>query len=200
MTIKAFLSYSTRDKELAGELRELLATASIDLFLAHQTLAPSAEWRQEIKKQISSREIFILLLTKNFHGSKWTDQEVGMAIAQRKTILPLQYPEPPYGFVSDYHAIRVTDLGRTLCDVIRGILSQYPKERSPVRRRFVSALCKSTTFHAALSSLLVLQHNFFPLTRKEKAKILEASKKNNQIGGFKEVTRFILQLKKELES
>jgi hypothetical protein len=67
--INAFLSYSTRDKELAAELRELLATASIDLFLAHQTLAPSAEWRQEIKKQIALREIFILLLREDFHGS-----------------------------------------------------------------------------------------------------------------------------------
>lgn len=199
MAIKAFLSYSTHDKELAGELRELLLTAGIDLFLAHHTLAPSAEWRREIKKQIASREIFILLLTKHFHGSKWTDQEVGMAIALKKTILPLQRTVSPYGFVSDYQAIRVTDLEKSLCELIRGILSQHHKERGSVRRRFVTALCSSTSFHAALSSLLVLQRNFFPLTHKEKAKILEASRRNDQIGGFREVTRFISKLKKELE-
>src|SRR5439155_14043835 len=118
------------DKHLAGELRELLLTASIDLFLAHHTLAPSAEWGQEIKKQIASREVFILLLTEDFHGSKWTDQEVGMAIAQEKTILPLQCPEPVYGFVSDYHAIHATDLGKSFCELIRGILSKHPTERT----------------------------------------------------------------------
>lgn len=200
MPIKAFLSYSTRDKRLAGELRDLLSTAGIDLFLAHHTLAPSTEWRQEIKRQIASREVFVLLLTKNFHSSKWTDQEVGMAIAQRKTILPLQCPVRPYGFASDYQAISVTHVGESFWELIAGILSLHPKERGSIRRRFVSALCGSTTFHAARYSLLVLQHNFFPLTRKEKAKILEASKVNDQIGGFSEVTGFVSKLKKELEN
>lgn len=200
MPIKAFLSYSTRDKRLAGELRDLLSTAGIDLFLAHHTLAPSTEWRQEIKRQIASREVFVLLLTKNFHSSKWADQEVGMAIAQRKTILPLQFPVRPYGFTSDYQAISVTDVEESFWELIAGILSRHPKERGSIRRRLVSALCGSTSFHAARNSLLVLQHNFFPLTRKEKAKILEASKVNDQIGGFGEVTGFISKLKKELES
>ena len=122
-----------------------------------------------------------------------------MAIALRKTILPLQCLEPVCGFVSDYHAIHAADLGTCLWDLIRGILSRHPEERASLRRRFVSALCNSTTFHAARSSLLVLQHNFFPLTQKEKVKILEVLKKNDQIGGFKEVTLFISKLEKELE-
>lgn len=185
MAIKAFLSYSTRDKHLAGDLRELLSTAGIDLFLAHHSLAASAEWRQDIKKQIASREIFILLLTKHFHGSKWTDQEVGMAIALEKTILPLRCPTFPYGFVTDYQAIhgRAANLGKSLCELIRGILSRFPKKRRYVRQRIVSALCSSESFHAALSSLSVLQSNFFPLTNKEKAKILEASKTTTRFVG-----------------
>jgi len=122
-----------------------------------------------------------------------------MAIAQEKTILPLQFAaSPPYGFVSDYQAIRVRNLEKSLPEIIRGILSQHSNKS--VRRGFVSALCNSRSYHAARSSLTILQQNFSPLTRKEKPKIFEASTENDQIRGFNEVTRFISKLRKEFES
>jgi hypothetical protein len=147
MPIKAFLSYSTRDKRLAGELRDLLSTAGIDLFLAHHTLAPSTEWRQEIKRQIASREVFVLLLTKDFHSSKWTDQEVGMAIAQRKTILPLQCPVRPYGFASDYQAISVTHVGESFWEL---------------NCRHLESTSKGTRIHSSTIRISIVRQHDFP--------------------------------------
>ena len=124
-----------------------------------------------------------------------------MAIARGKTILPLQYATPqPYGFISDYQAIRVRNLEKSLPQIIRSILTEHPQKRNLFRRRCVSALCNCETFYEARDSLSILQQAFSPLTRKETAKIFEASKKNNQIGGFSEVTRFISKLKKDFES
>jgi hypothetical protein len=47
-----------------------------------------------------------MLLTKNYHPSKYTDQETGIAINCKKTILPICIDETrPYGFASNKQAI-----------------------------------------------------------------------------------------------
>jgi hypothetical protein len=103
--LQAFLSYSTKDKVLAGRLKKEFAhLGGIELFLAPKDLEPSREqWRNRIIQSIRRCDVFLPLLTKHFKESEWTDQETGMAIALRKVIVPLKVGYPrTYGFLESY--------------------------------------------------------------------------------------------------
>jgi hypothetical protein len=102
--ILAFLSYSHRDRLLAGSIRYAFALYGISAFLAHEDIQPSQEWQDEISRALRACEIFFPLLTASFHGSDWTDQETGMAVALNKIIVPLKAPLNPYGFIARYQA------------------------------------------------------------------------------------------------
>lgn len=47
------------------------------------------------------------IITPCFKGSDWCDQEVGMALGQRKLVIPVSKEnELPYGFFGKYQAIK----------------------------------------------------------------------------------------------
>ncbi len=111
--IRAFLSYSTDDKVLAGKIKYTLeAFWNFDIFLAHEDLDPSVEWESEILRNLHNCELFMPLISPNFHKSKWTDQESGIAFNKSKVILPICTPDnPPYGFLNQYQAFFYHEVG-----------------------------------------------------------------------------------------
>jgi len=66
------------------------------------------EWQEEITKHLKACDLFIPLISPRFRESKWTDQEVGMAVAWKKKIVPFLLDKiPPYGFISKYQASKI---------------------------------------------------------------------------------------------
>lgn len=201
-TVKVFLSYSTKDKDLATDIKEFFDELGINTFLAHQTIEASAEWRREIKKQLEKRQVFLALLTSNSHESDWVDQEIGMAIAFKKMIVPLPVQTPLYGFVADFQAVETrpaSDFGKDFWRIVRGIVRRFPGTRSRIRARTLTALRRSRNFHKARDMIRILENVFSPLTRSEKVRIYRASTRNDQIDGFTETNNFVGNLKEEHE-
>ncbi|MFH2037311.1 MAG: toll/interleukin-1 receptor domain-containing protein [Candidatus Zixiibacteriota bacterium] len=97
---KIFLSYNTKDKVLAGNIKTELVKLGYDVFLAHEDINPSDEWLDKILIELKERNIFIPIITPNFQTSKWTDQESGQAMAYGKLIIPLLTKKSPHGFLS----------------------------------------------------------------------------------------------------
>lgn len=102
---KAFLSYSTKDKTLAGSVKEELVQAGIDVFLAHEDIEPSEEWIKIIQQNLDNCDAFLILLTDNFKSSSWTDQESGQAYLNDKLIIPIKVSLNPYGFLGKIQAV-----------------------------------------------------------------------------------------------
>ena len=75
--IELFISYSNRDKIIAGKIAELLGKKGIDVFLAHEDIEVSEEWRAEILKHLNNDDYMISLLTENYAQSTWGNQEAG---------------------------------------------------------------------------------------------------------------------------
>jgi len=100
--IKLFLSYSTKDRLIATEIKEALVFFGFEVFLAHQDVRPSLKWQQTILHELKACDVFLPLLTRNFRSSFWTDQECGVALVLEKEILPVAYPYRVYGFLSAY--------------------------------------------------------------------------------------------------
>jgi len=48
----------------------------------------------------------IVILHPGFQESKWTDQEVGVAIGRMVPIIPIKVGLDPYGFIGKYQALK----------------------------------------------------------------------------------------------
>lgn len=88
--MKAFLSYQTSDKVVAGKLKIMLEALGISSFLAHEDIQVSEEWRLKILAELADSDLFVAVLSKDYYGSIWCAQESGIAAAdQDMTILPV---------------------------------------------------------------------------------------------------------------
>ena len=106
LAIKGFLSHSDKDKKIAADLKEKLHKHGIDLFLAHVDLEGGVEWVTKLFAEVQNCDLFLVLLSKNYHHSNFTDQETGIALSIPKPILPICIDETrPYGFIERYHGI-----------------------------------------------------------------------------------------------
>lgn len=87
--VEVFFSYSHNDRVLASKLNAFLEESEIDVFLAHEDIEISKEWRKEIFKHLESCDVLLALVTSNFEGSTWANQEVGYATKRTVPVVPL---------------------------------------------------------------------------------------------------------------
>ncbi len=120
MAITAFLSYQTGDREVARELKGLLAPSGVDAFLAHEDIEVSYEWRRTLLRELARANIFICLLSKRYLESPWCMQESGIAASRTDvTIVPLSLDSTlPPGFLSAYQAISLSPGQVALADLL----------------------------------------------------------------------------------
>lgn len=104
--IKAFISYSSEEKKVAGLLKSFLKElCGYEVFTAHDDMIPTTDFKDGIIRAIKESDFFIPLISDAFSRSVYTDQEIGMAIGLDKKIIPVKLNKNPYGFISDYHAL-----------------------------------------------------------------------------------------------
>ena len=86
-------------------------------------------------------DALIAILTPGFNESKWTDQEIGVAIGRKVPIVPIRIGLDPYGFIGKYQALqgagRETDGSScepiealTIDDGSKGPEAIYPSSRN----------------------------------------------------------------------
>lgn len=124
---EVFLSYSHDDRVLAGEIAELLTGRGINVFLAHEDIEISEEWREEIFKHLESCSVLLALLTPNFEKSIWANQEVGYMQGKKGRVIPLIVRKADikkFGFLEALQGITVKDgnLDNCAMEILRTIL------------------------------------------------------------------------------
>ena len=105
-SIRAFVSHKAEFREGAAELKEHLRWYGISAFLAHEDIAPTREWQDEILLALESMDVMIPLLTPGFRESEWTNEEVGYAnVCRDVQIIPrgaVRRGADPCGFIGRY--------------------------------------------------------------------------------------------------
>jgi adenylate cyclase len=84
-----FISYSSKDKEKADELSELLVSAGLSVWTDTSGIDVATSWSAEIVDAINACSAFIVLLSPNSIESYNVIKEVCLASEKRKKILPL---------------------------------------------------------------------------------------------------------------
>lgn len=189
---KVFVSYSTDDKILAGQVKAYFTDrGGFEVFLAHEDMEPSEEFILRIRSELKACNVFVPLITENFRESPWTDQEVGFALSRSKLskgrrcmILSLVFapaPFPPHGFIKDYQALSVgtNELQAKLRKAVKTIDRKLGLE--PLRREVaIKRFCDSRSFASAKQNADELLP-FAPFSLEESTRLARASVTNNQI-------------------
>lgn len=140
-----FLSYSDKDGAIAGNLATVLKTLRVKTFLAHDDIDVGAQWKDTIRKEICKCDMLVALVTPNFHGSEYTDQEVGAAWGLGKPILAVLVDRTaPAGFITERQGMEYTSKNppATACQIFRFALSKIHGEEC-VADMLVDRLAKS---------------------------------------------------------
>ena len=118
---RVFLSHKSEVNKETATLKNKLQLFGITSFVAHEDIHPTKAWQEEIESALASMDGFIALMTKNFHDSEWTDQEVGFAFARGVPIIAVRLDkEDPYGFIGKFQGL--TSTWTSLADEIVKIL------------------------------------------------------------------------------
>lgn len=102
---RVFLTHKAEEKEKVGQLKKELATYGISGFVAHEDIEPTKEWQDEIENALFTMDAMVALMTKDFHDSDWTDQEIGCAFGRGIRVIPVRMGCDPYGFIAKYQAV-----------------------------------------------------------------------------------------------
>jgi hypothetical protein len=121
---RLFITHLATQRKAAGELQGALHNFGISSFVAHNDIAPTKEWQNEIEAALSSCEALVALLHPKFHDSKWTDQEIGYAMGREVPVFTVRCGQDPYGFIGRFQAFngnskKAPVLAKELFDALR---------------------------------------------------------------------------------
>jgi adenylate cyclase len=84
-----FISYSSKDRDKAEQLTELLASAGLSVWIDKQGIQAATSWSEEIVDAIDNCRTFILMLSSSSVASHNVVKEVSLASEKQKKILPI---------------------------------------------------------------------------------------------------------------
>ncbi|HEY6170673.1 MAG TPA: TIR domain-containing protein [Candidatus Kapabacteria bacterium] len=84
-----FISYSSKDRDKAEQLIELLASAGLSVWIDKSGIDVATSWSKEIVQAIDSCKALVVLLSPHSVVSVNVAKEVSLAAEQKKKILPL---------------------------------------------------------------------------------------------------------------
>ena len=189
--IRVFISHQHADRAAASNLRAVLAKLNISAFVAHQDIEPTLPWQSEIKIALNSMDVFVAFLTPNFRGSKWTDQEVGFAVAKQVLIIHVRDGQNPYGFIGETQSLSLPiDQPENLGMAIAGIILKNPILKSKFREALFVALENVGSFAFACKIMKLLQ-KAGEINPQEIQRIRNAADSNDWVKGAFTVKDFL---------
>ena len=106
MLYKIFISYSTVDLPLVNKIKVALeskAGMGVTVYIAEYSALPGVRLDEDIKRNLSTCDLFCVLWSRNAKDSGWVQQEIGIAEDRRRLIVPIVLDRdlPPPGFIQD---------------------------------------------------------------------------------------------------
>jgi len=162
--LKVFISYSSQDKSLAGLFKQCFENyAGFSVFLAHEDISPASEWEIKIIKNLKETDVIIPLITDNYRNSEFTDQELGMALALNKIIIPIKLSNiNPYGFIKKLQALKCNcdqnDIINAVATIVFVLINnnEFNIYRDLVVDSVIEAFCNSNSYKTTRTIIRVL--------------------------------------------
>src|SRR3989344_7970946 len=100
--IKAFIAYADEDSDVGENIKKCLERCyGIIAFFSPEDTWTSEDFEEKIYEELPTSDLFIPLISTHFHKSIYANQEVGMALAYKRSIFPVSLDgKKPEGFIS----------------------------------------------------------------------------------------------------
>lgn len=156
---RLFISHLTDDKQAATNLNTCIKSYGIDCFVAHEDIRVSREWQTEIENALFTMDALCAIVTKDFKKSDWCDQEVGIALGQKKPVLPISKGDVPYGFFGKYRALNSKNKSANdIAFALWTVITENGKTAPIYFDKFLSLIVNSATTKEALNRLKTLRN------------------------------------------
>lgn len=90
MAHQVFISYSTRDKEVAAEACAALEERDVDCWIAPRNISGGSDWGEAIVHAIKQARILLLVFSEHANRSEQVKREIALAVGNGLFILPFR--------------------------------------------------------------------------------------------------------------
>jgi len=150
--LRLFLSHISAEKAGVSKLKAELLKWGVDSFVAHEDIEPNKLWQTEIELALNSMHALAALLTPGFHESKWTDQEVGLALGKETSVIAIRLGLDPYGFIGKQQGLSgKLDMPESLASNIVDLLLKQGTTADTMREALIAGLEKARSFNASIA-------------------------------------------------
>lgn len=124
MAYIVFVSYSTKDLPDVNAIRNILNLPDVQCFVSEFAVRPGARLTPTIETAIRACDLFVVLWSRNAASSAWVPQEIGVAHACKKPILPfvLEKGCHPDGFIKDVRYVAAYENPQQAMSTLREIV------------------------------------------------------------------------------
>jgi hypothetical protein len=180
--IRIFVSHRDTHKAGAHALADALQQFGISCFVAHDTIEPTKDWQREIEKALDTMEIFLALVTPDFHDRVWTDQEVGIAKARNVPMISIKLGAVPRGFIAEKQAIQgVEGHPERSAHAIYKVIRDNIKQGGRMQGALITAFCETPDFAEAQIRFDLMNKLVEKLSETELQQIKDAFEKNEKL-------------------
>jgi hypothetical protein len=131
-----FISFSNQDESFARQVHTILTAQQVDVFLAPLSLRPGDQWGQEIRNKLAESSWIVFLASAAACRSPYAQQEIGMAIALKKRLVPVIWDIQPSdlpGWLKDIQArdlrgLTIENFKQRIVNIADGIQADKIKE------------------------------------------------------------------------
>ena len=154
---RLFISHLSSNKQSASYLKSCLSNYGIDCFVAHEDITPSKEWEIEIEKALFTMDALCAILSRNFINSEWCDQEVGIALGQKKLVISVNKGAVPYGFIGKYQALKSASTADSMALEIWKTVSTNDRTKAVYWKKLVSLVLDASDSSEAMRFIEILK-------------------------------------------
>jgi hypothetical protein len=179
--LRLFISHAHEDRLDALSLKRELETYGISAFVAHEDLETNDVWRDVIEKALRSAESFVAIMTPNFIGRGWTDQEVGFAVCRRILTVSIKAGKAPHGFLEALQAAKGTGGPPAWAAEINRLALSDSRTKGRMREAMAAMLKSAGTFKEAGRVLRMIELTEGDWTGTTLGLVEEAAASNDQV-------------------
>lgn len=153
---RMFISHLSSDKKSAANLKIALAEYGISGFVAHEDIAPTTEWQEEIIAALRTMDALCANLTAKFHESFWCDQEVGFGLGRGILCIAIRHGSDPYGLFGRYQGVNASKDAHEVANSIFKILYSHDQTRIQYIQILSNLFLNASSNESALKWLNIL--------------------------------------------
>lgn len=177
---RVFISYSTIDRAVAAQVKAVLARAGLSVFMAHDDLQVSEEWKSRILEELAACDMFVALLSTSFRASDWAPQELGYIVSRSSVaIVPLSIDGTTlFGFISHIQGRSIPATGPDENLLVYPLVPRFPRLMLPV---LIRRAADAGSYRGAEALMRPLVPFFGLLNDQEANALAAAAVENGQI-------------------